>query len=274
MNLGKAIRLHRIFSDPSGRLLSVAVDHFAGYEGTMTAGLHNLPKTIAEVAEARPDAVTMLEGTATRCWPPYAGKLALIIQMGCFTPDDRITETLGSIEGIVRIGADAVATAIGVRGNREGYYLRVLSDTVTKAERFGLPVIAHIYPRAYDGDTAVIVSDVANIAWAVRCGIECGADIIKVIYPGDPKAFEEIIDSCPVPVVAAGGPRTETFVQALMQADDIINSGASGLTVGRNVWAPDRNTFVAVTAYKLVVHDRVAPQKAVEMATDMSHGKD
>jgi class I fructose-bisphosphate aldolase len=236
----------------------------------MTAGLHNLPKTIAQVVEARPDALTMVEGTAIHCWPPHAGKLALIIQMGCFTPDDRITETLGSIEGIVRIGADAVAMAIGVRGDREGYYLRVLSDTVTKAERFGLPVIAHIYPRAYDGDAPVIVADAANIAWAVRCGIECGADIIKVIYPGDVKAFEEIIDSCPVPVVAAGGPRTETFEQALRQAEDIINSGASGLTVGRNVWAPDRNTFAAVTAYKLVVHDRVSPKEAIEMGTDLS----
>jgi len=117
----------------------------------MTAGLHNLLKTIALVAEARPDAVTMLEGTATHCWPPYAGKIALIVQMGCFTPDDRISETLGSVEGIVRLGADAVAMAIGLRGSREGHYLRVLCDTVTEAERFGLPVIAHIYPRSYEG---------------------------------------------------------------------------------------------------------------------------
>ena len=269
MNLGKAIRLHRIFNNPSGRLLSVAVDHFVGYPRTMTDGLHNLRNTIAQVAEARPDAVTMLEGTATHCWPPYAGQIALIIQMGCFTPDDRIAETLGSVEGIVRIGADGVAMAIGVRGDREGYYLRVLSDTVTKAERFGLPVIAHIYPRNYDNEP-IVVADAANIAWAVRCGIECGADIIKVAYPGDPKAFQEIVESCPVPVVAAGGPRTETFEEALMQAEKVIGSGALGLTVGRNVWALDRNTFAAVSAYKLVVHDGIPPQMAIEIADRLS----
>jgi class I fructose-bisphosphate aldolase len=189
--------------------------------------------------------------------------------MGCFTPDDRISTTLGSVEGIVRLGADAVAMAIGLRGNREGDYLRVLSDTVTEAERFGMPVIAHIYPRSYDGPPS-IVADPANIAWAVRCGLECGADVIKVTYPGDADAFTEIIASCPVPVVAAGGPQTDTFEQALMQADTIIKCGASGITVGRNVWALDRNTAAAICAYKSVVHDGVPAHKAIEMVSDLN----
>jgi class I fructose-bisphosphate aldolase len=231
----------------------------------MTDGLHDLPRTIAQVAAAKPDAITMFEGTASHCWSPYVGQAALIIQMGCCTPDDRITETLGSVEAVVRLGADAVAMGINVNGNREGYYLRVLSDTVTKAERFGLPVIAHIYPRAFD-DPAVIVADSDNIAWAVRCGIECGADVIKVAYPGDPVEFKQIIDACPVPIVAAGGPRTETFEQALVQAEAVIGCGASGLTVGRNVWARDRDTVAAITAYKLVVHDGIQPREALKTA--------
>ena len=97
MSLGKTIRLRRIFSDPSGRLLSVAVDHFVGYPRTMVDGLHNLPKTISAVADAQPDAITMLQGAAAGCWAPHAGKVALIIQIGCFTPDDRIAQTLGSV---------------------------------------------------------------------------------------------------------------------------------------------------------------------------------
>jgi class I fructose-bisphosphate aldolase len=266
MSLGKAVRLQRIFSDPSGRLLSVAVDHFVGYPGTMTDGLANLPKTIAQVVAAKPDAVTMMEGCAKHCWPPYAGRVALIIQLGCFTPDDRIAETIGSVEGVVRAGADAVAISIGVRGPREGSYLRMLSETVTEAEHLGLPAIAHIYPRAYTDGTGVIVADPDNIAWAVRCGIECGADVIKVTYPGDPVAFGEIVASCPVPVVAAGGPRTSTFEEALRQAEDIIGTGASGLTVGRNVWAPGRNTIAAVAAYKMVVHEGRTADEANKLA--------
>jgi class I fructose-bisphosphate aldolase len=229
----------------------------------MTDGLGNLPRTIERIVAARPDAVTMFEGTATHCWPPYAGVLALIVQMGCATPDDRIAETLGSVSGAVRLGADAVALGINVRGKTEGYSLRILSNTATEAEHFGLPVIAHIYPRASD-DSPVIVTDPENVAWAVRCGIECGADIIKVPYPGEPDAFREIVDSCPVPIVAAGGPRTQTFDQALSQAAAAISSGASGLTVGRNVWGHGRDTLAAISAYKLVVHDGIDPAKALE----------
>lgn len=112
----------------------------------------------------------------------------------------------------------------------------------------------------------MIVSDPDNIAWAVRCGIECGADVIKVTYPGDPDAFREIVGSCPVPVVAAGGPRTNTFEEALQQAEDIVGAGASGLTVGRNVWAPGRNTIAAVSAYKMVVHEGFAADQASKLA--------
>ena len=54
MSLGKAIRLQRIFGDPSGHLLSVAVDHWIGYPKTMTDGLHDLPKTLVQIAAAKP----------------------------------------------------------------------------------------------------------------------------------------------------------------------------------------------------------------------------
>ena len=54
MSLGTNIRLARIFSHPSRRLFSVAVDHFVGYPRTMTDGLRDLPKTIAAVVRAVP----------------------------------------------------------------------------------------------------------------------------------------------------------------------------------------------------------------------------
>ena len=45
MDLGKQIRLKRIFSHPSGRLCSVAVDHFLNYHHEMPAGLRDLPRS-------------------------------------------------------------------------------------------------------------------------------------------------------------------------------------------------------------------------------------
>ena len=181
--LGKTIRLNRLFGHPSGRFFSFAVDHFVGYDRTLQDGLTDVVRTLGAVLPALPDAVTMFAGTARSCWPPYAGKTSLIVQAGCFTPDDRISEMLARPDEVLHLGADAIAVAIGVRGPSEGRYLRMLADTVREAERVGLPVIAHVYPRDYR-DEPKIVTDPDNIAWAARCGVECGADVVKVAVFG------------------------------------------------------------------------------------------
>ena len=72
MNLGKQIRLNRLFAHPSGRLCSVAVDHFIGYQAGLPDGLRDLPSALRTIVAAGPDAVTMHKGVALRCWPPYA----------------------------------------------------------------------------------------------------------------------------------------------------------------------------------------------------------
>ena len=46
MDLGKQIRLGRLFSHPSGRLCSLAVDHFVGYNKGLPVGLRNVPETL------------------------------------------------------------------------------------------------------------------------------------------------------------------------------------------------------------------------------------
>jgi len=38
MNIGKLIRMNRLFAHPSGNLCSVAVDHFIGYGHGLPAG--------------------------------------------------------------------------------------------------------------------------------------------------------------------------------------------------------------------------------------------
>src|SRR3989304_1414898 len=80
MSLGKQIRLNRIFSHPTGRLGSVAVDHFAGYSHGLPPGLADLPETLRAIVDGRPDAITMQKGAALSCWPPFAGRLPLIVQ--------------------------------------------------------------------------------------------------------------------------------------------------------------------------------------------------
>src|SRR5258707_14065672 len=113
MNIEKKIRLNRLFSHPSGRLCSVAIDHFIGY-GKLTpgGGLSNLPAALKKVVAGMPGAVTMSKGTAMNCWEPYPGKVPLILQAGCFTADDRGMKKMRDPQECVRVGADAIGLAI------------------------------------------------------------------------------------------------------------------------------------------------------------------
>jgi class I fructose-bisphosphate aldolase len=253
MSIGKLIRLNRIFAHPSGRLCSVAVDHFIGY-GSLTAGggLWSLPAALEKIMAGNPSAVTMSKGTAMHCWAPYAGKVPLIIQAGCFTADDRVIECVTEPEECVRLGADAIAVAIGIFGPNEGRFIKILMESVRKAAQFDLPVIAHIYPRDFRGPTPRIVCDPEGIMWATRVGIEAGADIIKVGYTGDAASYRLVVESSPAPVVAAGGPKAKNLRQALTLMQGVVQAGAKGATIGRNVWGVER-ADAALRAFKAVV---------------------
>ena len=261
MGLGTTIRLARIFSHGSGSLFGAAIDHFVGYGDVRAGGLADLPTALTKIIAAGPDSVTMLAGTAKQLWAPYAGRAALIIQGGMFTPDDRVQQLIATPEDAARLGADALAVAIPVRGSSEGTYLRWLTDSVRAAAALEVPVIAHIYPRDTDQK---IVFNPEQIAWAVRCGIETGVDVIKVGYPGDEAAFAEIIAACPTPVVMAGGPKTATFTEALQQIVEGQRAGARGAVVGRNMWGATDITAAAL-AYKAVIQEGRSADEAAAL---------
>jgi class I fructose-bisphosphate aldolase len=265
LSTGKRVRLNRIFGHPSGNLCSVAVDHFIGYGDGMPDGLRHLASTIDELAAARPDAITMHKGPAEHVWPAHAGSVPLIIQSSLVRPDDSAIEQVATAEDAIRLGADAIAVVAYVRGATEARYLRAVADVVRDAARFELPVICHVYPRDISGDRPVITYDPEGIAWAVRCVYELGPDVVKVPYCGDLLAYAQVVADCPVPLVAAGGPRADSLGGALAMIDEVMRSGAQGATIGRNVWG-FKPVAGGLEAFKAVIHDRVAPEAALALA--------
>ena len=256
MNTGKLVRMNRLFGDPSGRLCSVAVDHFIGYAAGLPEGLRDVRGTLAAIVAGRPDAITMHKGMAATAWGEFAGKVPLIVQNTIGRPDDSAYEQLATAEDAVRLGADAVATASYVYGKTEAQYLRTVADLVREAARFDIPVIGHFYPR--DTEKGTILFTPEGVAWAVRCAYEVGVDVIKVPFCGDPIAYGQIAAQTPVPVVAAGGPKARTLDEALDMMADVVRSGARGATIGRNVWSFPEVTK-AVLAFKAVIHDGMSP---------------
>jgi class I fructose-bisphosphate aldolase len=265
MSIGKQVRLQRIFSHPSGRLCSVAMDHFFGYDMGLPPGLQSIVKTLDAVVEGHPDAVTLHHGLATAVWHRYAGKVPLVVQSTIFRLDDSTREQLATAEDAVRLGADAFAVGALVRGASEGSYLRTVADCVRDAHRYEMPLICHIYPRDYTGDAPRISFAPEDIAWAVRCAVEVGVDVVKTPYCGDVKAYAQIVADCPMPLVAAGGPQAARLEAALQMMGEVVASGARGATIGRNIWGTPQ-IAAAVQAFKAVVHDNATPGRALECA--------
>lgn len=266
MGLGTQVRLSRVFSHPSQRLFGVAADHFLSYQDfPPDSGLSRLDTALGKLMAAHPDSMTINTGVAKGYWPKYAGKAALIVESGTFTVDDRVNEIWAEPEDALRLGADALAVAIAVRGPSEGRNVSALAEAVRKAEKLELPVVAHIYPRNYDGAEPFIEFTPDQIAWAIRVGIETGADVIKVGYPGDQAAFVEMVAECPTPIVVAGGPHAKDLTEALSQVRDALDAGARGAVVGRNIW-DHRDPVFAGLAYKAVIHDGLDAAAAIAAA--------
>lgn len=235
-SLGKQVRLNRIFSHPSGRILSVAVDHLINYPIGLPAGLRQMGQTIEAIIAGRPSAITMNKGIARRFMPPFAGQVPLIVQSMALRPGDPDYADTAAVEEVVAMGADAIGVAMFVHCDMEIQYIQHLSDVVREAETFGLPVIPHIYPLSSGDERHTVTHDPEDIFYAVRMGLEMGADVIKVPFTGDAASFRDIVAVTPVPVVTAGGPTCKTIEDAVAMVRDVVASGAAGSTVGRNVW--------------------------------------
>jgi class I fructose-bisphosphate aldolase len=217
------------------------VDHFIGYDAGLPKGLRHIVETLAAIVAGKPDAITMHKGIAGSAWEPYAGQIPFILQSTIARVDDTAFEILATPEDAIRLGADAFAVAIFLRGPTEAARLRALADMVREAERYAMPVICHAYPRLLDGVPRVSYLP-EDVAWAVRSAVEAGADVVKTPYCGDVRAFADIVAECPVPVVAAGGPKAESLEAALQMIAEVVQSGARGATIGRNVWGFGRIT--------------------------------
>lgn len=235
-SLGKRTRLNRIFTHSSGRILSVAVDHLINYPIGLPEGLRTMGPTLERIVAGRPDAITMNKGIAMRFMAPWAGRVPFIIQSMALRPEWSEFAFSAHVEEVAAMGADAIAVAMFLKGPSEIRFIDHLARVVRESEQYGLPVIPHIYTLSSGDEKTSVTHDPEDIFYAVRMGLEQGADVIKVPYTGDEASFRDIVSQTPVPVVAAGGPKCVTLEQAAEMMRAVARTGAAGATVGRNVW--------------------------------------
>lgn len=233
---GKLRRL-RHFMPADGRTVLVAMDHAAYMGAGPPYGAR-----LEAIAAGRPDGVLATWHLARSHAGMFAGNgLVLRLDGGISELGERaegdVGELLHRAEEAVVLGADGVVVLAFPGAPDEHLSLRRLAGLASECEQLGLPVMAEVIPGGWG---QAVPWTVENVARAARIGAELGADVIKTVCPGPPEDFAAVVEACPVPVVALGGPRMSSEDDVVALAGGVVAAGAAGIAFGRNVWgSPD-----------------------------------
>ena len=171
----------------------------------------------------------------------YDGRVPLIVKTNAkagLTKGEPISMQNCSVEyAVTSLGAKAVGYTIYLGSELEGEMFQEFGRIQEKAHDHGIPAITWVYPRgqAVTNDTSKEI-----VAYAARVGLELGADAVKIKYTGDPQSFSWAVKSAgKAHVYMSGGPKAPTDQDFLNQVRGVMQAGATGLAVGRNVWQND-----------------------------------
>ena len=212
-------RFSKIIKPINSRCVMLAVDH--GYFFGPTERLENPRETIGPLLNYA-DSLMLTRGVLrTSVIPESNIPIVLRVSGGSsIIGEDLSKETIvTSIEEAIKLNASCLALSIFVGSKYEFQTLKNLSKLVDEGERYGIPVLAV---------TAVgkeMARDSRYLGLACRIAAELGAHVVKTYYCQD---FNKVVESCPVPVIIAGGKKLAER-DALQLTFDAINDGASGV---------------------------------------------
>jgi len=253
MNWGMKNRISRIIKPKTGRCVMLAVDH--GYFQGPTTGLSNLQKTVDPLLPYA-DALMITRG-AVRNWIEPRVDIPIILRVsgGQSILKELSNEIITtSIEDAIRINASAITCSVYVGGEFEKETIKNLSKLVDEGEKYGIPVLA---VTAVGKDMA---RDVRYLGLSCRIAAEMGAHIVKTYYCED---FEQLIESCPIPVIVAGGKKIPEM-EALELTYNAVKRGAVGVDMGRNIFQSDSPVGM-IKAVRAIVHENVSVKEAFKI---------
>jgi len=154
-----------------------------------------------------------------------------------------------SVEYAKKLGAQAVGYTIYLGSEWEAKMFEDFGKIQEEAHSLGLAAIAWIYPRG----KAVLNETSSEITqYAARIGLELGADLIKIKYPGSEEAMREAVKIAgKTKVVLSGGPQINEE-EFLDEVKKVIKAGAIGVAVGRNVWQRDNALEITEKIKKII----------------------
>lgn len=245
----------------NGTLVILPIDH--GLEHGPIDFLPNpesaRPEFQLELAlRGRCNAIACQVGFAEKHWPPYAGRVPLVLKLNGKTgipPDDEAHSPLNAtVEEAVRLGAHAVGYTLYVGSPAQSRHHEDLARVRRECRRLGMPLVLWAYPRGSAIERKGGRSSLYAVDYAARAAMELGADVVKLDFPrkgpGDeamPEPYRELewdgaegarrvaASARDTLVLFSGGSRLGPD-EAVEKARTAMEAGAAGLMFGRNLW--------------------------------------
>lgn len=226
----------------NGRGILLAYDH--GFEhGPVDFDERSVnPSWVMEIADSGYfTGVVCQKGIASRYYSKK-NSIPLIIKLNGKTAFHKDEEPVSlqncTVEEAVGLGAVAVGYTIYVGSEHEQEMIAEFAKIEKEAHGKGLLVIGWMYPRGAHVNRDREKDRAGEItAYAARLGLELNADAVKIKYTGDVESFREVVRAAGnTKVFVVGGPKTETQEELYQTTKEVLEAGAVGLAVGRNIW--------------------------------------
>ena len=232
----------------------LAVDH--GYFQGPTTGLRNLGRTVNPLLPYA-DALMITRG-ALRNWISSDMDVPIVLRVsgGQSVLKELSNEVITtSIDNAIRMNATAITCSVFIGQEYEKQSIANLSKIVDEGEHYGIPVLA---VTAVGKD---MNRDERFLGLASRICVEHGAHIIKTY---NCEGFNKVVEACgKTPVIMAGGKKIDEM-EALKMVKNVIDNGASGVDMGRNIFQSDCPVGM-IKAVRAVVHKNMPIDEAYKI---------
>lgn len=260
----KTSRLEQLL--PGGKGVWIPIDH--GASDFPCPGLEDLEQTIRGLVEAGVNAIVAQKGVVDRYHELCKGtNTAMVVHYSVSTRhagEDQSNKVLvGHADETLSRGGIAVSSQVNMGSPNEASMIERMGELNRQAHHLALPSFGMVYARGehlnpVDGDAT------NGQIHAVRLAFELGCDAAKTTWIDDDSAFNAMTACVPIPVLVAGGPRTDDTLEVLTRVERAMALGAGGVCMGRQVFAHPDMVNVAKSLMS-IVHDGLTAKDAMAL---------
>lgn len=248
---------------PNGRGVWIPIDH--GMSDYPCDGLEDTEGLIRDLISAGVNAIVAQKGVVSHYGHLCEGtETNMVIHFSASTrhggPDASRKVPVGQASEVVSRGGFAASAQVNIGSDGEADMLEALGELTTLCHHLDLPVLGMVYARG--PNLNIVEGDTTNgVAHAARVAFEIGCDVGKTTWTGDDDSFARVTDAAPIPLLVAGGAKTNTR-DMLTMVEKAMKNGASGVCMGRQVFAHEQPSAVA-RALVLIVHQNMSADDAM-----------